>query len=77
VFEKKVLRRTSGPKRKEVRGGWRNLHNEELHILHSSKYVIRIMKTKLIRWEERVVLFSTPIANYKNKHPQRGKCKLV
>jgi hypothetical protein len=36
VFENKVLRRIFGPKRDEVTGGWRKLHNEELHDLYSS-----------------------------------------
>jgi hypothetical protein len=38
VFENRVLRRISGPKRDEVTGGWRKLHNEELHNLFSNKY---------------------------------------
>jgi hypothetical protein len=40
VFENKVLRRISGPKRDEVTGGWRKLHNEELHDLYSSPSII-------------------------------------
>jgi hypothetical protein len=36
VFEQRVLRRIFGPKRGEVTGGWRKLHNEELHNLYSS-----------------------------------------
>jgi hypothetical protein len=44
VFENKVLRRISGPKRDEVTGGWKNLHNEELHNLYSSPSIIRIIK---------------------------------
>jgi hypothetical protein len=36
VFENRVLRRTFGPKRDEVTGGWRKMRNEELHNLHSS-----------------------------------------
>jgi hypothetical protein len=36
VYETRVLRRISGPKRGEVTGGWRKLHNEELHNLYSS-----------------------------------------
>jgi hypothetical protein len=49
VFENKVLRRIFGPKRDEVTGGWRKLHNEELHDLYSSPSIIRVM-----RWEGRV-----------------------
>jgi hypothetical protein len=41
VFENMVLRRIFGPKRDEVMGEWRKLHNEELHNLYSSPYIIR------------------------------------
>jgi hypothetical protein len=44
VFENRVLRRTFGPKREEVAGGWRRLHNEELHNLYSSINIIRAIK---------------------------------
>jgi hypothetical protein len=44
VFENKVLRRIFGPKRDEVTGEWRKLHNEELRNLYSSPSIIRIMK---------------------------------
>jgi hypothetical protein len=50
VFENRVLRRIFGPKRDEVIGGWRKLHNEELHDLYSSPSIIRIMKAKRMRW---------------------------
>jgi hypothetical protein len=43
VFENKVLRRIFGPKRDEVTGGWRKLHNEELHNLYSSPYIMKII----------------------------------
>jgi hypothetical protein len=49
VFEHRVLRRTFGPKRDEVTGGWRKLHNEELHDLYSSENIIRIMKSRRMR----------------------------
>jgi hypothetical protein len=42
VFENRVLRRIFGPKRDEVTGGWRKLHNEELHNLYSSPGTIKI-----------------------------------
>jgi hypothetical protein len=44
VFENRALRRMFGPRRDEVTGGWRKLHNEELHDLSSSPSIIRIMK---------------------------------
>jgi hypothetical protein len=44
-----LLRRIFGPKRDEVTGGWRKLHNEELHDLYSSPRIIRIIKTKRMR----------------------------
>jgi hypothetical protein len=43
VFEKRVLRRIFGPKRDEVTGGWRKLHNEKLHKLYSSSSTIRMI----------------------------------
>jgi hypothetical protein len=45
-----VLRRIFGPKRDEVTGGWRKLHNEELHDLYSSPSITRIMKSRRMRW---------------------------
>jgi hypothetical protein len=50
VFENRVLRRVFGPKRNEVTGEWRKLHNEELHDLYSSPSIIRIMKPRRMRW---------------------------
>jgi hypothetical protein len=44
VFENRVLRRILGPKRDEVRGEWRRLHNKELYALYSSPNIIRVMK---------------------------------
>jgi hypothetical protein len=49
VFENRVLRKTSGPKRDEVTGGWRKLHNEELHNLQSSANIIWMIKTRSMR----------------------------
>jgi hypothetical protein len=54
VFENKVLRRTFGAKRDEVTGGWRKLHNEELHDLYSSPSIIRIIKARRVRLAEHV-----------------------
>jgi hypothetical protein len=50
VLENRVLRRIFGPKRDEVMGEWRNLHNEELRDLYSSPSVIRIIKWRRMRW---------------------------
>jgi hypothetical protein len=46
VFENKVLRRIFGPKRGEVTGGWRKVHNEELRDLYSWPSIIRIIKSR-------------------------------
>jgi hypothetical protein len=50
VFEKKVSRRIFGPKRDGVAAGWRKLHKEELHNLYSSPSIIRIIKSRRMRW---------------------------
>jgi hypothetical protein len=49
VFENRVLRRIFGPKGDGVTGGWRKLHNEELHNLYSSPSLIRIIKSRAMR----------------------------
>jgi hypothetical protein len=50
VFENRVLRRIFGPKRDEVTGDWRKLHNEDLHNLYSSPNIIRLIKLRRMRW---------------------------
>jgi hypothetical protein len=50
VFERRVLRRIFGPKRDEVTGEWRKLHNKEFHYLYSSARIIRIIKSMRMRW---------------------------
>jgi hypothetical protein len=50
LFENRVLRRIFGPKRDEVTGEWRKLHNRELHDLYSSPSIIRIIKSRRMRW---------------------------
>jgi hypothetical protein len=54
VFENRVLRRIIGPKRDEVIGVSRKLHNEELRNLHPSPSIIRMTKSRRMRWEEHV-----------------------
>jgi hypothetical protein len=50
VFENRVLRRIFGPKRDEVTGEWKKLHNEELHNVYSSPDIIRQVKSRRMRW---------------------------
>jgi hypothetical protein len=49
VFENRVLRRIFGPKREED-GSWRKLHNDELHRLYSSHNIVRVIKSRRMRW---------------------------
>ena len=50
VFENRVLRRVFGPKRDEVTGEWRKLHNEELRDLYSLRNIVRVVKSRRMRW---------------------------
>ena len=50
VFENRVLRRVFGPKRDEVTGEWRKLHNEELRDLYSLPNIVRVVKSRRMRW---------------------------
>jgi hypothetical protein len=50
VFENRVLRRICSPKRDEVMRDWRKLHNEELHTLYLSPNIIRMTKSRRMRW---------------------------
>jgi hypothetical protein len=64
VFKNRVLRRIFGPKRDEITGEWRKLHNEELHILYSSPD-IRQIKSRRMRWAGHVACMG---------EKRRGKC---
>ena len=50
VFENKVLRKIFGANKDEFTGEWRKLHNAELHTLYSSPNIIRIIKSRRLRW---------------------------
>jgi len=50
VFGNRVLRRIFGPKREEVTWDWRTLHNEELNDQYTSPSIIRVIKSRQIRW---------------------------
>jgi hypothetical protein len=65
VFENRVLRRIFEPKRDEVTGEWRKLHNEELHNLYSSPDIVRQVKSRRMRWAGHVA----------RKVEGRKKCK--
>jgi len=49
VFENRVLRRIFGPRRDEVKGDWRKLHNEEINDLYSSPNIVRVIKSRRMR----------------------------
>jgi len=50
VFENRVLRRIVGPRKDEVTGEWRRLHNEELNDLYTSPNTVRAIKSRRMRW---------------------------
>jgi hypothetical protein len=85
VFESRVLRRIFGPKRDEVIGEWRKLHNEELHDLYSSPSIIRIIKSRRIRWAGHVARMGEKTNAYRllvgkpeGKRPlERPRCRWV
>jgi hypothetical protein len=50
VFENMVLRRIFGPKRDDVTGEWKRLHKKELYAMYSSPNIIRVIKSRRLRW---------------------------
>jgi hypothetical protein len=50
VFENRELKKISEPKRDEITGEWRRLHKKELYALYSSPNIIRVMKSRRLRW---------------------------
>jgi hypothetical protein len=67
VFENRVQRRIFGPKRDEVTGKWRKLHNKELHDLYSSPSIIFIIKSRRMRWAGHVARMGK----------KRNACRLI
>jgi hypothetical protein len=65
MINKRLLRRIFRPKRDEVIGGWRKLHNEELHYLYSSPNIIRIIKSRRMGWVGRVARMGEKRSGYR------------
>jgi hypothetical protein len=76
VFEKWVLRRIFEPERDEVTGEWRKLHNAELNDLYSSPNIVRVIKSRRMRWAwhlrrmgERRGVYSVLVGKLEGKRP--------
>ena len=67
VFENMVLRRIFGPRRDEVTGEWRILHNEELNDPYSSPNIVRVIKSRRMRWAGHVA----------RTGEERGACRVL
>jgi hypothetical protein len=65
VLQNKVLRRIFGAKKNEVIGGWRKLHNEELHNLHCSPSTIRMIKSRRMGWAGHVARMGEKRSSYR------------
>jgi hypothetical protein len=83
VFENRVLRRIFGPKRDEVTGEYRKLHNEELNDLYSSPSIIGVIKPRRMRWAghaarmgERNVLYRFLVEKPEGKRPL-GRSRII
>jgi len=65
VFEDMVLRRKFGPRRDEVTGEWRRMHNEELNDLYSSPNIVWVIKSRRMRWAGHVALMGEEREEYR------------
>jgi len=76
VFENRVLRRIFGPKKDEVTGEWRKLHNEDLNNLYCSPNIVRVIKSRIKRWvghvarmRERTGVYRVLVGKTQGKRP--------
>jgi hypothetical protein len=67
VFENRVVKRILGRRREEVTGEWRKLHNEELHDLYTAPSIVRVIKSRIMRWAGHVARMGE----------RRGVCRVV
>ena len=65
MFENRVLRRLFGPKRDEVTGEWRKLHNEELNDLYCSPNIVWVIKARRMRWAGHVACMGERKSEYR------------
>ena len=65
MFENMVLRRIFGPRRDGVTGEWRRLHNEELNNLYSSPNIVRVIKSRRMRWAGHVARMGEKMGVYR------------
>jgi len=65
VFENRVFRRISGPTRDEVTEEWRKVHNEELNYLYSSPNIVRVIKSRKMRWAGHVAFMGESRSVYR------------
>jgi len=69
VFENMVLRRIFGSRRDEVTGEWRRLHNEELNDLYCSPNIVRVIKSRIMRWAGHVARIGEERGVYRVYYP--------
>jgi len=67
-----VLRRIFGPKRDEIKGEWRKIHNEELNDLYSPN-IVRVIKSRRMRWASAVARMGESVGVYRVLVGKRGK----